>query len=95
MDEKWPYIALFSELYKIIVKKVTFVGFRRGDRAPPWIPPWLCMHQGQPRRNFLSCECGVSRTMYPLWVSQGEHIFRRTVARKSSIGGLYVRAGRA
>jgi len=26
---------LFSELYKIMVSKVTFPGFRRGDRTPP------------------------------------------------------------
>jgi len=34
---------LFSELYKIMVKKVAFVGFRGGDRPnrPPWIHP--CM----------------------------------------------------
>jgi len=40
---------LFSELYKIMVKKVTFVGFRVGDRPnrPPWIRPWL----QQPRNN--------------------------------------------
>jgi len=28
----------FSELYEIIVKKVTVVGFRGG--AIPWIRPW-------------------------------------------------------
>jgi len=28
---------LFSDLYKIMVKKVTFVGFRGGDR--PNLPP--------------------------------------------------------
>jgi len=40
---------LFSELFKIMVKKVTFVGFRGGDRPnrPPWIRPgwrwsWWC-----------------------------------------------------
>jgi len=27
---------LFSELYKIMVDKFTFVGFREGD-CPPWI----------------------------------------------------------
>ena len=31
---------LFSELYKIFVKKVTFVGFRGGDR-PNRPPPWI------------------------------------------------------
>ena len=30
---------LFSKLYKIMVKKITFVGFRGFDR-PPWIRPW-------------------------------------------------------
>ena len=34
---------LFSELYKIMVKRVTFVGFRGGDRPNrrSWIRPWL------------------------------------------------------
>jgi len=33
---------LFSELYKIIVNKLTFVGFRGAIAAiAPWIPPWL------------------------------------------------------
>jgi len=34
---------LFSELYKIMVKQVTFVGFR-GTIVPiaPWIRPCLC-----------------------------------------------------
>jgi len=27
--EKWPYIA--NELYKVMVNKLTFVGFRGGD----------------------------------------------------------------
>ena len=34
---------LFSELYKIMVKKVTFIGFRAGrspQSPPPWIRPW-------------------------------------------------------
>ena len=31
---------LFSELYEVMVDKVTFVGFRGGDRAP-WIRPWF------------------------------------------------------
>ena len=33
---------LFPALYKIIVKKVTFVGFRRrqSPQSPPWIHPW-------------------------------------------------------
>jgi len=32
---------LFSELYNIMMKKVTFVGFRGGDWGdlPPWIRP--------------------------------------------------------
>jgi len=34
---------LFSELYKIMVKKVTFLGFRGGDR-PPLDPPLLPIH---------------------------------------------------
>jgi len=29
---------LFSELYKIMVKKVTFLGFRGGDRPPGSTP---------------------------------------------------------
>jgi len=34
------YRMLFSELYKIMVKKVTFAGFREGDRPNrPWIRP--------------------------------------------------------
>jgi len=34
---------LFSELYKNMVNKITFVGFREGDRPnrPPWICPWF------------------------------------------------------
>jgi len=36
--------GLFSDLYKILVNKVTFVGFKGGAVAapiatPPWIPP--------------------------------------------------------
>ena len=34
---------LFSELYKIVVNKVTFAGFR-GERSPPWIRPWKYSH---------------------------------------------------
>jgi len=34
MDGKWPYM-LFFELYKIMVNKVTFVGFRGNDRPNP------------------------------------------------------------
>jgi len=30
---------LFSELYKIMVEKVTFVGFRGGDPTPPGSAP--------------------------------------------------------
>jgi len=30
---------LFSELYKIIVNKITFVRFRGNDRPSPWIRP--------------------------------------------------------
>ena len=30
---------LFSELYKIMVNKAIFLGFRRGDRSLPWIHP--------------------------------------------------------
>jgi len=38
--------GLFSDLYKILVNKVTFVGFKGGAVAapiatPPWIPPWV------------------------------------------------------
>jgi len=32
---------LFSELYKIMVSKVTFPGFRGGDRTPPPLDPPL------------------------------------------------------
>ena len=34
---------LFSELYKMMEKKVTFVGFRGAIApiAPPWIHPWF------------------------------------------------------
>jgi len=34
---------LFSKLCKIIANKITFVGFRGGDRPnrPPWIRPWV------------------------------------------------------
>jgi len=31
---------LFFELYKIMVNKVTFVGFRGAFPPPPWIRPW-------------------------------------------------------
>jgi len=44
---KWPYIAnAFSELYEIMVNKVTFIGFRGGDR-PHRIRPWTA-DSGQP-----------------------------------------------
>jgi len=33
---------LFSELYKIFVKKVTFVGFRGGDRPNRPPPGFIC-----------------------------------------------------
>jgi len=32
---------LFSELFKIVVNKVTLVGFM-GNDLPLWIPPWTC-----------------------------------------------------
>jgi len=33
---KWPYIAnVVFQIFKIIVKKDTFVGFTVGDRPPP------------------------------------------------------------
>jgi len=42
---KWPYIAnvFFSELYKIKVNKVTFLGFTGDDRPnrSPWVRPGL------------------------------------------------------
>ena len=39
MDDQNGFISqiLFSKLHKIIVNKVAFVGFRGGDRPPPWI----------------------------------------------------------
>jgi len=42
-DDKSLMLRLFSKLYKIIAKKVTFVGFRRG-RPPPWIRPCTTTH---------------------------------------------------
>jgi len=47
---------LFSELYKIMVKKVTFVGYR-GESPPLWISPWTELSKlGDLRRSleFLS-----------------------------------------
>jgi len=47
---------LFSELYKIMVKKVTFVGFR-GEIAliaPPWIRP--CSHVTSVFKMWKSCD---------------------------------------
>jgi len=46
---------LFSELYKIIVNKVTFVGFRGESDRPntPWIRPWLIRNELSPLRACL------------------------------------------
>jgi len=37
---------LSSELYKIMVRKVTFEGFRRGDcpNRPPWVRHWFALY---------------------------------------------------
>jgi len=42
---KWPYIAngVFSRIVKMLVNKVTFVGFRGGDRPPGSAPCMPCM----------------------------------------------------
>jgi len=41
VDDKMAlYPVLFSELYKIMVNKVTFAYFRGGNRPPP-SGPWL------------------------------------------------------
>jgi len=42
---------LFSELYKIMMNKVTFVGFRGGDR--PNLPPWFkyCLQEHNQEQN--------------------------------------------
>jgi len=51
---------LFSELYEIMVKKVTFVGFRRGDRPPAHAPlgakvvRWRYVPQPGTSRLFVS-----------------------------------------
>jgi len=43
---KWPYIAnAVFQIFKIMVKKVTFVGFSWGDRPSPWIRP--CVQRRQ------------------------------------------------
>jgi len=53
---------LFSELYKIMVKRVTFVGFRGGDRpnrSPPESAPALVMSwiiDGVLNLFFFICE---------------------------------------
>jgi len=41
---------LFSELYKIMVNKATFVGFR--GRSPPWIHP-VEVQQSEPLTENL------------------------------------------
>ena len=36
----------FTELHKIMMNKITFVGFRGDDRlncSPPWTRPWHCV----------------------------------------------------
>jgi len=37
------YGMLFSEFYKIVMNKVTFIGFGKDNRPNrfPWIQPWL------------------------------------------------------
>jgi len=48
---------LLSELYEIMVNKVTFVGFKGGDRPnhPHWIRPWTA-ENGQPAQWRSFCE---------------------------------------
>ena len=42
---KWPYIAnTVFQIFKIMVEKVTFVGFTVGDR-PPWNRPCVLRHR--------------------------------------------------
>jgi len=47
MDKNAPLIAnIFSELYKIMVNKIAFVGFRGGGAIGAISPPWsgLLLH---------------------------------------------------
>jgi len=45
---------LFSEFYKIMVKKVTFLGFRGDDRFPPWIRPCLSQYKTNGERLWFN-----------------------------------------
>jgi len=49
--------VLFSELYKIMVNKVTFLDFRVGDRSPPSVNPPLF------RRSIGSKKCAFLAAM--------------------------------
>ena len=99
---KWPYIA--NAVFRIVQnhgEKVTFVGFK--GASPPLDPPLTYTMTWYEERTdlkrawrflrtnknfpFKSSCLGVQWTKFVCCV--------RTVARKSSIGGLYVRAGRA
>jgi len=53
MDGKWPYITnVFSKLYKIMVNKVTLVGFRE-DVRPNHHPIGSASGMNQPVRVKL------------------------------------------
>jgi len=46
-----------------------------------------------PSRIYLPCSTAIRRDIHEAWCFRSYELWCRTVARKSSIGGLYVRAG--
>jgi len=62
---------LFSQLYKIMVNEVTFVGFRGGDRPnrPPWIRPCVVTHEKVMERGYLFQRVGCDVFRVPHYIN--------------------------
>jgi len=61
---------LFSELFEIMVNKVTFAGFWGGD-PPPWICPWLVFNwsftERSQHKNCIPCAFVRHETVLTPW----------------------------
>ena len=69
---------LFSELWKIMVNKVPFVGLR-GGRSPPWTCPWCGMYR-------------IIYIMKMSWVSQ-HCLFNCTYTQQKLYSKMYSSSG--
>jgi len=82
---------LFSELYKIMVKKVAFVGFRGGDRPnrlhldAPLLPEDNSMIKNKPLKISILCCCAqIKQRLKDL---NPTHVFNLNISRGSNFPG--------